>query len=948
MKHVLLCLLLPAAASAQRLDADGDAFVWRNGDETIRVNGASVSAGLAGGPSLSWQMVLWHDDWVYESQTGGLVESGPTLVADGSMAISGAFSTTDDAPAVLYSQTVTPSETGINVRCELRKSGELRLPRGVLLHVNPDDRFTGSEMVWGDPSWHTTQGKVASGPVKRLLFELREGRSLALIPSAFRAAEKDTYGNSKAYRLGMVARDFEVGETVVAEYAISFDDMPSTFPGDVEPMVANLAINSVGQSATKVGLYEKLELTVDLTGTYDNPYDPDEIALDAIVTAPSGKTQAVPGFFMVEQDRAVEDSHELVVPRGNGVWKVRYAPTEIGRHRYVLRLRDSSGVLEAPAGSFRATRGSSKGFVRPSEVDPHYMAFDNGEGYMAIGHNLPIYHTSGQLTDEALRRYAEAGENHNRWWMSSSGLGIEWMEDLGWYRQDNAYRMDYALDLAEELDLYYMLCMDTHQDFREGGWLKNPFNAINGGPCETAGDWFTNEEAREFYRKRLRYTVARWGYSPRVLCWEFGNEFQGWADSPNEIKLPWHEEMSDYLAKIDPWRHMITTSWWGGTGPREFWALPNIDIVQTHCYTNDDSNVAIRMRQYGMHQWETFDKPHIFGEFGIRSHSTTADKDPEGWAVHNALWSGLLAFNAGPPMPWWHENYIDKLDLYFHFGSLANFVDDLPFGTAEWSLLDVSGVEFADPNHVPDARDAEIIPMQRWGKPEYAEFVLGSNGLLVGDLAPQELLQGTGHEDIKNPPTFIANYPTGGEFIVKVGVVSNSGLLRVWIDDEQVLEREFPCGEGLGLGSTFRETWDLWETTYNEDISIPVPAGEHRIRVENFGDDWIKVRGYAFTDCTLLDSPDVIAVGMRAEDAAIVWLQNRTSSWYNHAGNGEVSPVDAFTVDLELANGKYDIEWWETWRGSIDRTETATVKDGLLTLNLPGLEAVVALKLRRR
>ena len=63
----------------------------------------------------------------------------------------------------------------------------------------------------------------------------------------------------------------------------------------------------------------------------------------------------------------------------------------------------------------------------------------------------------------------------------------------------------------------------------------------------------------------------------------------------------------------------------------------------------------------------------MFGEFGIRSHSTTADKDPQGWAVHNSLWAGLTSFAAGGPMPWWHEHYIDPLHfrdtLNSHMGS---------------------------------------------------------------------------------------------------------------------------------------------------------------------------------------------------------------------------------------------------------------------------------------
>jgi hypothetical protein len=138
--------------------------------------------------------------------------------------------------------------------------------------------------------------------------------------------------------------------------------------------------------------------------------------------------------------------------------------------------------------------------------------------------------------------------------------------------------------------------------------------------------------------------------------------------------------MSDYLRSLDPFGHLITTSFWSNTGPDAFWQLPNIDIVQTHCYTNDDGNVALPVREFGLHQWRSYQKPHLFGEFGIRSGAGTEEMDPEGWALHNALWSGLFSFCAGGPMPWWHENWIDPLNLYFHFTAIANFTAGLPLG----------------------------------------------------------------------------------------------------------------------------------------------------------------------------------------------------------------------------------------------------------------------------
>ncbi|MGQ9729696.1 MAG: DUF5060 domain-containing protein [Candidatus Zipacnadales bacterium] len=712
-------------------------------------------------------------------------------------------------------------------------------------------------------------------------------------------------------------------------------------------MREKLELRGVRQSASTVGLYEKLELAVDLSATYDNPYDPDDVALEALVTTPSGKTMRVPGFFMIKHERVVQDGAELMVPQGDGGWYVRLAPLELGRYTYVLRLRDRSGEIRGGEGVFEAVPGNSKGFIRQSKADPHYLAFDNGEGYLAIGHNLPIYHTTGQLGDEAMRRYAAAKENFNRWWMSSSGFGIEWLDKLGWYRQDVAARVDYILDLAEELGLYYMMCMDTHQDFREGGWLKNPFYTAHGGPCESPADWFTNETAKEFYRKRLRYIVARWAYSPHVLCWEFGNEFEGWADSSEEIKLRWHAEMSAYLAQIDPFDHPITTSFWSKTGPEEFWALPHLDIVQTHCYTNDNANVAEAIREYSLHQWTTFDKPHIFGEFGIRSHSTTADKDPEGWAIHNALWAGLFSFCAGLPMPWWHENYIDPLDLYFHFTAVANFTEGLPFGTARWEMLEYTDLEYADPNHKPETRDTEVIPLQRWGKPDHNEFILLPDGTVQEGRRPQDLLHGQGHQDLKNPPTFVVRYPHDGEFVVHVSTVSNSGLLRVWVDDQLALERDLPCGEGLGKQSVWREEWKLWETTYDEAIRVPIPAGEHHIRIENFGKDWVRVSSYVFTGCKVLDKPNVLVAGMKTDEVAVLWLQNRDSSWYNHAGNGEVGEVSAFRLTVrDLPRGQYQIEWWDTWKGELTRTSTVESDGERMTLELPALTTDVALKIR--
>src|SRR5208337_1444612 len=95
---------------------------------------------------------------------------------------------------------------------------------------------------------------------------------------------------------------------------------------DFRPVRQSLALGKVTSSAIKVKLYEKLELHVDLAASYGNPFDPDEVQLDAVFRAPSGTELTVPGFFMVGQQRRIQSGREIMTPEGEGFWAIRFAP----------------------------------------------------------------------------------------------------------------------------------------------------------------------------------------------------------------------------------------------------------------------------------------------------------------------------------------------------------------------------------------------------------------------------------------------------------------------------------------------------------------------------------------------------------------------------------------------------------------------------------------------
>ncbi|MBT7163215.1 MAG: hypothetical protein HN904_10575, partial [Victivallales bacterium] len=88
------------------------------------------------------------------------------------------------------------------------------------------------------------------------------------------------------------------------------------------------------------------------------------------------------------------------------------------------------------------------------------------------------------------------------------------------------------------------------------------------------------------------------------------------------------------------------------------------------------------------------------------------------------------------------------------------------------------------------------------------------------------------------------------------------------------------------------------------------------------------------------------AAALACDDAAIVWIQNRDSSWYNH-GLDKVPTVPPATLAVRgLRDGVYDVQWWETWKGTVTKTEPMTVQDGTLKLRLPAIRTDLALKLR--
>lgn len=898
------------------------------------------------GAPVTLAVVLWHGDWKYLHQAG--VKKGSFIPAGEGVVFEGDLTDAEGTEVLHLKTTLVPGQGTLSVTYDLSKTPGVTLPRGVLLELRvPREAYQGRRQFVPPGMPSCLPARRSAGGTEYWL-EVGEGRALVVQFSSPTSFSQAPEGASYLVRANLAPSEFDQHSMTVT---LALRPLPERFPGEVTGDRRPLRLGGVEPAKATVLRHGLYEARLDLAATYDNPFDPEQIAVDAHFKAPSGQEIILPCFYAIEFTRQVREDVEELTAADKGSWRLRFTPEEVGTYSFYITARDASGETTWRGGELTVTASDLPGFVRVSPVNRRYLELSTGQSIFPIGHNLPTYHVDKFLADREIAKMHAGGENYNRWWMYSRELGLEWEHALGWYRQTSAWRMDFVLRLAEQFDFRYMICFDTHQDFRGTesweGWPNNPYNAVLGGPCQTPAEFFTNAAARAQYKKRLRYIVARYGWSPRVLCWEFGNEFEGWPDTPSEVLLAWHREMSDYLRELDPYRHLITTSFWTPAGRPEVWNLPNIDIVQTHHYANAPVDMARLVATDCREKLANYDKPHIYGEIGLDSRLRLEPKDPQGYYLHECIWAALMSGAASSAMSWWHESYIDKHNLYGIFKGLAEFVRTVPLSGTLWTPLRVEAAEWLEK---PELRptDITISPSFGWGKPEVTTFEVSPVGEVNDPAQVPQLLHGQGHRDLQTPITFVVTYPEAGKFAVHVDTVSKSGLLKVFLDGKQVAQFDLPCGESLGKTSVFREQWNLWETTYDQDFTVDVPAGRHEIRLENEGGDWIRVQSYKFLGARDYMVPDHLVLGLGSPHLILLWVRNNDFTWYN-AVEGKVARRPPCRLTFSgAAPGEYTIETWDTWEGKVVSTSHMTVKGGELVIDLPAIERDVALKLIRK
>jgi hypothetical protein len=453
--------------------------------------------------------------------------------------------------------------------------------------------------------------------------------------------------------------------------------------------------------------YQKAEWDVSLKASWNNPYAFDEIALDMVLTSPSGKKLTLPCYY--ESGKSGDVS----------VWKARFTAREAGVYTYLFELKENGKVVsDSPKAEFKVKASKAKGFLSPNDF--WTFRYDNGELFRGIGENIcwesrdeddskyfKALHEDKRFNyNYMLKKLSANGGNFFRTWMIYWNLPVDWktvinnsryQNTTSPYNESGMKRMDQLVELCDSLGIHMMLALESHVGFMGDGWKMSSYNVANGGPAKTPLEFFTLPEARQQYKNKLRLMVARYGYSPSICAWEFFNEIDNaMYNVKPEDQLPpsaitaWHNEMSTFLKSIDPYKHIVTTS----VSHRDIDGmndLKNLDINQRHIYKNT-SGIPGTIREYT----KKHNKPYIIGESGYEwdwSKNFNDFGDEMDGDFKRALWYGLFSPTPVLPMSWWWE-FFENRGMMGYFKQVSEMNRSmLEAGKGNFELFDVKTVQ---------------------------------------------------------------------------------------------------------------------------------------------------------------------------------------------------------------------------------------------------------------
>jgi hypothetical protein len=660
--------------------------------------------------------------------------------------------------------------------------------------------------------------------------------------------------------------------------------------------------------AAAQGTYSKIEASFTISGISTDPvvlFDYLQTDVEVAIQQPDATTVTLPAFY-----------------DGGITWRVRHMPTQAGAYQITgIQLNGSPISVGSQTPSSWVVTGfpTGAGYVSVDPSNHRRFLTSNGRRYFPVGENV-AWDNGAHTVTAIFPKMGSAHLNWSRVWMDAwDGKNLDWNSDgtppgaLGVLNLTVAQKWDSIVNSADQAGVHFQMTLQHHGQYStttDPNWSTNPYNTAD--TASTIGfltspvQFFTNATAKAITKRKLRYTIARWGYSPAIMAWELFNEVQftdAGAGGQWSIIEAWHNEMAQFIRSQDPYHHLITTS---SLLNEPIW--DQTDYYQHHEYPSD-LIAGIRDAQ-DITASQTV-APDFIGECGINTTAHVGISPP--------VWCGLMSAQSGGAQPWYWDTSIDANNDYYLIQAAADFVTVSGMG-------DQDVLAKSSPRTTGGPLGSLVFaPSGGWGQNQ------GPDTFTVGSSTPNGIglstayLQGNGNRSLlPNGYTFYVNYPSSGTFKVQITQIAKAGAtFQMYLDGALATNRAFAATSS--------------DLTTNVSTSLAISAGSHTVKIYNNGADWAKLGNITL-------NPYAAQIGAYAvgnTNYQAIWMWHRTNVFLASPGPSVVGTVDI----TGLTNGTYSATWWDTFgSGAISNfTFTVTNPSVAVTVTSPPISRSIAL-----
>ncbi len=374
-------------------------------------------------------------------------------------------------------------------------------------------------------------------------------------------------------------------------------------------------------------------------------------------------------------------------------WKIRFTPPEAGEWLWDITLSAYSNSINTKSGKFTVVPSSSDGFIQLNTYNENRLELPGGKLFQPMGIQtclndanddgfyLDSLYVDTKIVnlDTYLKTYGENGAGFNifRW-------GVENCTFRLWYFNEDFRAPQRFLDRE---GIWADILMNKLKENGFHIW----FTIFNTGPVASETNLAAMMNDIHFLDPYLDYVVARYG--AYVDVWELLNE----SNAPDA----WVAYVVNYIHAIDPYHHLISTSW-------QKPVRPEIDITSPHWYQTDPLSVTDLAISDIINQ-NKFGKPTVFGEVGNQGYNWSSNSFMQ---MRIRIWTSFFE-EAG--VIFWDtsnvKNYFNKENANIYLGpdersavrTFQNFTKNMPGNIHELTVTPTNAAVRAYAAETPTA-----------------------------------------------------------------------------------------------------------------------------------------------------------------------------------------------------------------------------------------------------